>query len=42
MQEVVNTLNAYVKEHKNDYEVPLKEWKIGTVNGEKVPVLIDD
>ncbi len=42
VQEVVNTLNAYVKEHKNDYEVPLKEWKIGTVNGEKVPVLIDD
>ena len=42
VQEVVNTLNAYVKEHKNDYEVPLKEWKIGTVNGEKAPVLIDD
>ena len=41
VQEVVNTLNKYVKEHKNDYEVPLKEWKIETINGEKVPVLVD-
>ena len=41
VQEVVNTLNAYVKEHKNDYEVPLKEWKIETIKGERIPVLVD-
>ncbi len=26
-QEVLNTLNQYVKEHKNDYEVELYSWK---------------
>ena len=40
-EDVINTLNAYVEEHKNDYEVPLKEWKIETINGEKVLVFID-
>lgn len=39
--EVVNTLNEYVKGHKNDYEVPLKEWKIEKINGERMPVLVD-
>lgn len=41
IQEVVNTLNSYSKEHKNDYEVPLKEWKLEEINGEMMPVLID-
>ena len=27
VQEALNQLNEYVKEHKNDYEITLKEWK---------------
>lgn len=41
VQDVLEQLNTYVEEHKNDYEVPLKEWKLETVNGEKMPVLVD-
>ncbi|MGN1271263.1 MAG: hypothetical protein ACI4UX_04780, partial [Clostridia bacterium] len=41
VEEILNQLNTYVKEHKNDYEVPLKEWKLEIINGEKMPVLVD-
>lgn len=41
VNEVLNQLNEYVKEHKNDYEVPLKEWKLELINGEKMPVLAE-
>lgn len=39
VQEALNQLNEYVKEHKNDYEITLKEWKLETINGEEMPVL---
>ncbi len=41
VQEALNQLNEYVKEHKNDYEITLKEWKLETINGEEMPVLKD-
>ena len=41
VQEALNKLNEYVKEHKNDYEITLKEWKLETINGEEMPVLKD-
>lgn len=41
VKEVLDQLNEYVKEHKNDYEVPLKEWKLEVINGEKMPVLAE-
>ena len=28
-EEVLQSLNAYVEEHKNDYEVPLVNWIMG-------------
>ena len=36
VQEVLESLNTYVEEHKNDYEVPLLNWVIGD---EGYPVL---
>lgn len=40
-EDVLNKLNKYVEEHKNDYQVPLKEWKLVNVNGEMLPILDD-
>lgn len=36
VQKVLENLNTYVEEHKNDYEVPLVNWVIGD---EGYPVL---